>query len=190
MDGLIHSSQGVLEVSPSGTTKETRVVFCFYSEFEVDESDHLESLFWADPIARRNFCAFGDVVSFDAIYSMNKYNMIFAPFTAKDNYGKCVTLAAALMTGESIESYAWVFEQFKKCMIYEPAVLITNQDPAIKVAFKWVFQHTRHRLCMWHIMSKITEKVPIVLKKDPDFMKQFCNLVWSVNVEPDVFEAK
>ncbi|KAH6781812.1 hypothetical protein C2S51_007105 [Perilla frutescens var. frutescens] len=56
------------------------------------------------PIARRNFCAFGDVVSFDATYSTNKYNMIFAPFIAKDNHGKCLTLAVALMTGESIES--------------------------------------------------------------------------------------
>ncbi|KAH6756081.1 hypothetical protein C2S53_004342 [Perilla frutescens var. hirtella] len=130
----------------------------FYFEFEVDESDHLKSLFWADPIARINFCAFGDVVSFDATYSTNKYNMIFAPFTTKDNHGKCVTLVAALMTGESIESYAWVFKQFKKCMIHEPAVLITDQDPTIKVAFKQVFQHTRHRLCMLHIMSKITEK--------------------------------
>ncbi|KAH6820851.1 hypothetical protein C2S53_018663 [Perilla frutescens var. hirtella] len=160
----------------------------FYFEVEVDENDHLKSLFWADPIARRNFCAFGDVVSFDATYSTNKYNMIFAPFTAKDNHGKCITLAAALMTGESIESYAWVFEAFKKCMLHEPDVLITDQDPAIKVAFKRVFQHTRHRLYMWHIMSKITEKVPVILKKDPDFMKQFCSLVWSVNVEPDVFE--
>ncbi|KAH6775546.1 hypothetical protein C2S52_013107 [Perilla frutescens var. hirtella] len=162
----------------------------FYFEVEVDENDHLKSLFWADPIARRNFCAFGDVVSFDATYNTNKYNMIFAPFTAKDNHRKCITLATALMTGESIESYAWVFGAFKKCMFHEPDVLITDQDPAIKVAFKRVFQHCRHRLCMWHIMSKITEKVPVILKKDPDFMKQFCNIVWSVNIEPDVFEVK
>ncbi|KAH6808332.1 hypothetical protein C2S51_029440 [Perilla frutescens var. frutescens] len=162
----------------------------FYFEVEVDENDHLKSLFWADPIAQRNFYAFGDVVSFDATYSTNKYNMIFAPFTAKDNHEKCITLAAALMTRESIESYAWVFEAFKKCMLHEPDVLITDQDPAIKVTFKHVFQHTRQRLCMWHIMSKITEKVPVILKKDPDFMKQFCSLVWSVNVEPDVFEVK
>ncbi|KAH6805338.1 hypothetical protein C2S51_030169 [Perilla frutescens var. frutescens] len=118
----------------------------FYFEVEVDENDHLKSLFWADPIARRNFCAFGDVVSFDATYNTNKYNMIFAPFTTKDNHRKCIMLAAALMTEESIESYAWVFEAFKKCMLHEPDILITDQDPAIKVAFKHVFQHTRHRL--------------------------------------------
>ncbi|KAH6776406.1 hypothetical protein C2S52_013967 [Perilla frutescens var. hirtella] len=170
--------------------RKRELCFGFYFEVEVDENDHLKSLFWSDPIARRNFCAFGDVVSLDATYNTNKYNMIFAPFTAKDNHGKCITLATALMTGESIESYTWVFEAFKKCMLHEPDVLITDQDPAIKVAFKRVFQHTRHRLCMWHIMFKITEKVPAILKKDPDFMKQFCSLVWSVNVEPDVFEVK
>ncbi|KAH6783387.1 hypothetical protein C2S52_008346 [Perilla frutescens var. hirtella] len=162
----------------------------FVFEYEVDQQDQLKSLFWADPISRRNYCAFGDVVSFDATYGTNKYNMIFAPFTGKDNHGKCVTLGAALMTGESIESYAWVFQQFKKCMVHEPSILMTDQDPAIKVAFERVFQHTRHRLCMWHIMSKITEKVPAVLKKDPLFMKQFCSLVWSVHVEPDVFERR
>ncbi|KAH6835458.1 hypothetical protein C2S53_003166, partial [Perilla frutescens var. hirtella] len=152
----------------------------FFFEFEVDENDHLKSL----------FCAFGDVVAFDAAYSTNKYNMIFALFTAKDNHGKCHTLGAALMTGESIESYAWVFEQFKKCMLHESTVLMTDQYPYIKVAFKRGFQHTGHRLCMWHIMSKITEKVLVILKKDPDFMKQFCSLVWLVNVELDVFEVK
>lgn len=49
----------------------------FYFEYDVDSEDHLTRLFWADPIARRNYDTFGDVVSFDATYSTNKYVFVY-----------------------------------------------------------------------------------------------------------------
>lgn len=44
----------------------------FYFEYATDSEDCLSRLFWSDPIARRNYHVFGDVVSFDATYSTNK----------------------------------------------------------------------------------------------------------------------
>lgn len=44
----------------------------FVFDYQVDEGDHLKCIFWADPIARRNYHVFGDVVSFDATYNTNK----------------------------------------------------------------------------------------------------------------------
>ncbi|KAL3651828.1 hypothetical protein CASFOL_004830 [Castilleja foliolosa] len=44
----------------------------FYFDYVVDQSDHLNRIFWADPICRRSFDAFGDSVSFDATYSTNR----------------------------------------------------------------------------------------------------------------------
>lgn len=41
-------------------------------DYEVDEEGHLKNIFWADPIAKRNFHVFGDVLSFDATYNTNK----------------------------------------------------------------------------------------------------------------------
>lgn len=44
----------------------------FYYKYEVDSSGCLTKLFWADPIGRKNYEAFGDVISFDATFGTNK----------------------------------------------------------------------------------------------------------------------
>lgn len=44
----------------------------FYYDYDVDSEQCLTKLFWADPISRRNFDVFGDVVSFDSTFSTNK----------------------------------------------------------------------------------------------------------------------
>jgi len=49
----------------------------FYFEFTVDKGNRLTRLFWADPISRRNYAAFGDVVSFDSTYRTNRYVTVF-----------------------------------------------------------------------------------------------------------------
>ncbi|KAH6800338.1 hypothetical protein C2S52_000802 [Perilla frutescens var. hirtella] len=108
----------------------------------------------ADTLSRRNYAAFGDVVSFDLTYSLNRYNMIFAPFTGKDNHGKCVCFGTSLLSGEDNESYSWVFEKFLKCMGNSPGMIITDQDPALKIAVEQSFPDSRRRLCIWHIMMK------------------------------------
>ncbi|XP_019164461.1 PREDICTED: protein FAR1-RELATED SEQUENCE 5-like [Ipomoea nil] len=47
----------------------------FAFDYEVDEDEQMSRLFWADPMSKKNFAAFGDVVSFDATYSTNRYDM-------------------------------------------------------------------------------------------------------------------
>ncbi|KAH6760804.1 hypothetical protein C2S51_017753 [Perilla frutescens var. frutescens] len=143
-----------------------------------------------DPICRRNFAAFGDLVSFDATYNTNRYKMVFIPFTGKDNHGKCVTFGAALLSSENTKSYCWVLEKFKDCMGRSPSMLITDQDPVLKNAVKHVFPDMRHRLCMWHIMLKFLERVPPHLKKDKSLRKNVNKIVWSDVIEPAVFEEK
>ncbi|KAH6780759.1 hypothetical protein C2S52_011996 [Perilla frutescens var. hirtella] len=106
----------------------------FTFDYEVNKDDQLRCVFWADPISRRNFSLFGDVVSFDATYRTNRYSMIFAPFTGKDNHGKLVTFGAALILGEDAESYSWVLQKFKDCMGGSPSLIITDQDLRLKVA--------------------------------------------------------
>ena len=45
----------------------------FFFEYDVDEQHQLTKLFLCDPIARKNFSYFGDVVSADATYKSNRY---------------------------------------------------------------------------------------------------------------------
>ncbi|KAH6833469.1 hypothetical protein C2S53_012691 [Perilla frutescens var. hirtella] len=169
--------------------KRKELCSAFYFEYLVDGKDQLRHIFWADPICRRNFTAFGDSVSFDATYNTNRYKMVFIPFTGKNNHGKCVTFGAALLSSENTDSYCWVLEKFKDCMGRSPSMLITDQDPALKNAVKHVFSDMRHRLCMWHIMLKFLERVPH-LKKDKSLREKVNKIVWSDVIEPSVFEEK
>lgn len=85
--------------------------------------------------------------------------MMFVPFTGIDNHNRNVTIGAAIIGSETAETYSWLLNVFKKAFGYAPPVFVTDQDPAMKRAIADVFPETRHRLCMWHIMDKVTAKV-------------------------------
>nr|GFC55353.1 protein FAR1-related sequence 5-like [Tanacetum cinerariifolium] len=61
-----------------------------------------------------NYVAFGDIVSFDATFDTNKYDMVFVPFTGIDHHQKCVTFGAAQLSDETTASYSWMLECFSK----------------------------------------------------------------------------
>ena len=69
---------------------------------------------------------------------MCRYCMVFAPFTGMDNHRKSVTFACGLLMKEDVESYNWLFQKFRDAMMKDPLVLITDQDPAMKVALREV----------------------------------------------------
>ncbi|XP_019183750.1 PREDICTED: putative protein FAR1-RELATED SEQUENCE 10 [Ipomoea nil] len=108
---------------------------------------------------------FGDVVSFDATYQTNR-----------------------LLTKEDIESYVWLFEKFKEAMCSELRLLVTDQDPAMRVAFPRVFKEAKHRFCIWHIMYKVGDKVGPSLSKNETFMSKLNSVVWSHYLEPAEFD--
>ncbi|XP_057249327.1 protein FAR1-RELATED SEQUENCE 5-like [Beta vulgaris subsp. vulgaris] len=72
----------------------------------------------------------------------------------------------------------------------EPTCLITDQDPAMKVAVRKVFKKTEHRFCMWHIMEKVSLKMDRDLLKETDFHEKLRLCVWDLGLEPLEFEEK
>ncbi|XP_019166897.1 PREDICTED: uncharacterized protein LOC109162669 [Ipomoea nil] len=105
-----------------------------YFEYEANENDQLERVFWANGMTRKQYSVFGDVVSFDATYKTNRYSLVFVPFTGIDHHKKCVTFAAALIAREDVDSYCWVLRNFRNAMGSTPPLTITDQDPTVKVA--------------------------------------------------------
>ncbi|CAH9117244.1 unnamed protein product [Cuscuta epithymum] len=170
--------------------RKVEVCSSFFFDYDVDENDQLTKIFWADPICRRNYSYFGDVVSFDATFRTNRYNLVFVPFTGVDNHKKCVTFAAGLLSKEDVESYVWLVSRFIDAMGSVPMCVITDQDPAMRIAIQKVIPNVKHRYCMWHIMNKLTTKVGPVLSKDVDFLTRINSVVWSNYLEPSVFEEK
>ncbi|KAJ0742619.1 putative MULE transposase domain, FHY3/FAR1 family [Helianthus annuus] len=133
---------------------------------------------------------FGDVISFDATFMTNRYKMVFVPFTGIDNHCRNVTLGSGLLASESIESYKWLLNSFVKSFGRQPKVVVTDQDPAMKQAIEEVFSTSRHRLCMWHIMKKVVDKVGHELCNNDEFTRRMCDIVWTDSIEPEEFERQ
>ncbi|XP_074315417.1 protein FAR1-RELATED SEQUENCE 5-like [Silene latifolia] len=81
---FVHERDGQLFIDRFKSMAETQP--CFYFDYDVDSDGSLRRAIWADGIARRNYVAFGDAVSYDPTYSTNKYSMVFTPFTGVDNH--------------------------------------------------------------------------------------------------------
>ncbi|XP_076917919.1 protein FAR1-RELATED SEQUENCE 5-like [Bidens hawaiensis] len=125
-------------------------------EYTVNTNGELDRLFWADNISKKNYLAFGDIISFDATFKTNlfRYNMVFVQFTAIYNHCRNVIVGVALLLSESI----WLLKVFLDSFGIAPKVVVTDQDPAIKQAISLALPNSRHRLCMWHIMKKLADK--------------------------------
>ncbi|XP_024313916.1 protein FAR1-RELATED SEQUENCE 5-like [Brachypodium distachyon] len=50
----------------------------------------------------------------------------------------------------------------------EPRLIITDEDASMREAMSVVLPNTKHRLCMWHIMKKLPEKIGPHLREEPD----------------------
>ena len=53
-------------------TKKSECVSDFSFKYRLADEKYLIGLFWADEQAKRNYYAFGDIISFDATYRTNK----------------------------------------------------------------------------------------------------------------------
>ncbi|KAL4300802.1 hypothetical protein AHAS_Ahas17G0237300 [Arachis hypogaea] len=74
-------------------------------------SDHsIKNAFWADARSRAACKYFGDVVSFDTMYNINRYNLVFGSFVSVNHHGQLILLGCTLMKNEDIKSFKWLFE--------------------------------------------------------------------------------
>ncbi|XP_022024460.1 protein FAR1-RELATED SEQUENCE 5-like [Helianthus annuus] len=162
----------------------------FSYDYITDDENRLKGLFWCDDQAKRNYHVFGDVISFDATYHSNKYSMVFVPFTSIDNHHCNVTFGAALLASETADTYIWLLRVFLKVVGSQPKVVVTDQDPPMKKAISAVFVDTRHRLCMWHVMHKLSLKVGVRLCNSTNFKERICVVVWTGILTPEEFESE
>ncbi|XP_021770731.1 protein FAR-RED IMPAIRED RESPONSE 1-like [Chenopodium quinoa] len=61
----------------------------------------------------------------------------------------------------------------------------------MKIVVKCVFKKTEHRLCMWHIMKKLPDKVEkSIMQEETGFLKKICACIWHLEIEPAEFEER
>ncbi|XP_026428380.1 protein FAR-RED IMPAIRED RESPONSE 1-like [Papaver somniferum] len=79
----------------------------FYYKVDLDNDGYLDKVFWADGRYREAYKEFGEVISFDTTYLVNKYNMPFAPFVGVNHHGQSILFGCGLVSHEDKDSFAW-----------------------------------------------------------------------------------
>ncbi|CAL8174523.1 unnamed protein product [Prunus armeniaca] len=152
----------------------------FYFKIEGDGDNRFSRCFWPDATSRRAYGFYGDVVVFDTTFNTNRYDLTFAPMLGVNNHGQTIVLACAFLSKETTESFIWMFEEFKKAMPGgEPKTIITDQDAAMSRAISIAFPTTFHRLCIWHITSKFSVKLPHSAYKE--YWGEFQKAIWDTD---------
>jgi len=59
-----------------------------------------------------------------------------------------------------------------------PSFIVTDEDASMRAAIDVVFPNTTHRLCMWHIMKKLPDKIDANLLRDDEFRTMVNSCVW------------
>jgi hypothetical protein len=59
-----------------------------------------------------------------------------------------------------------------------PAFIVTDEDASIRDGIANVLPNTVHKLCMWHIMKKLPEKIDANLLNDDKFRKMINSCAW------------
>jgi hypothetical protein len=101
-----------------------------------------------------------EFISFDTTFSMNKYNMPFAPFIGINGQGRTIVFAWALLKDQTAETFKWALKTFLDVMDGKrPGLIMTDQDAAMKIAIDAVLSSSWHRFCFWHIMNNCHDKM-------------------------------
>ncbi|KAL8128916.1 hypothetical protein V2J09_018071 [Rumex salicifolius] len=105
--------------------KKKELSAAFFFEYDVDACDCLTRLFWADPMCRKNYSLFGDVVSFDATYRTNRseYPMEYGETRFGDFYS-CVGLLDG--KADMMKAFSLHMMQQKEALLPECADSATN----------------------------------------------------------------
>ncbi|KAI8535604.1 hypothetical protein RHMOL_Rhmol10G0186900 [Rhododendron molle] len=150
----------------------------FTYTIEEDDEHRLTHCFWADAISRKSYQYFGDVVVFDTTYNTNKYCLMFAPLLGVNHHGQTTLFGCAFLSDETSESFEWLFKEFLKAMPGPPPkMIITDQDPVMTKAIACALPNTFHRYCIWHIVSKFSEKIGALAYKE--HYEQFKKCIWN-----------
>ncbi|XP_062104048.1 protein FAR1-RELATED SEQUENCE 5-like [Humulus lupulus] len=97
LDNLSSESEGVLSFLDDLSTKDPNI----YVEYKLDEQNRLANLFWVDGVSRREYMLFGEVIAFESMYKMNKYNKPLAIVVGVNQHFETCVFECALIVDET-----------------------------------------------------------------------------------------
>ncbi|KAI4308515.1 hypothetical protein L6164_031578 [Bauhinia variegata] len=160
----------------------------FTYDYTTDENGKVENIAWSCGESVRAYTVFGDVVTFDTTYRSITYGLLLGVWLGVDNYGNAILFGCVLLQDESSNSFAWALQTFVRFMRGRyPETILTDIDPGLGDAIAREFSNTKHVICTWHILSKLSSWFSILLgSKYSDFRSEFdilCDLESIENFE-------
>ena len=102
----------------------------FFCDMQLDESDRVKNIFWANASCRGAYQDFGDCVTFDTTYKTNKYHMPLGVFVGTNNHLQTTFFGFALIRDEDANLFKWLFKTFLRCMRRKAPTCILTGTPA------------------------------------------------------------
>jgi hypothetical protein len=191
----------------------------FVVAMDVDDKRRVKSLLFSHGSSRKNFAAFGDVVTFDTTYRTNLYNLPFGLFVGVNNHFQSIIFGGVLLTEETIDAFKWTFRNFLAVMGAKcPQTILTgvsmwwlsyltfpvhmfpcelilicpycaDQCHQMRVAIEAEMPTARHRWCKWHVLRKAKESLGPVYSKNTPFKRDLHELL-DVIISIEEFESR
>ncbi|KAL8133785.1 protein FAR-RED IMPAIRED RESPONSE 1-like [Apium graveolens] len=146
----------------------------FFFAIDLNPGQQLRNVFWVDAKGRFDYEHFSDVVFFDTTYIKNEYKLPFAPFIGVNHHAQFMPLGCVFIAEQGKSNFVWGLQAWLRAMGGRaPKVILTDQDKALKEAVAEVFPNSRNCFCLWHILSKIQEKLGYVMRRHENFIAKF-----------------
>lgn len=161
----------------------------FFYAIDLNEEQRLRNVFWVDAKGRLDYANFSDVVFLDTTYVKSEYKLPFVPFIGVNHHFQFVLLGCAMIGDESKSTYVWLMQTWLRVMKQAPKVILTDQDEVLKETIAEVLKDSRHCFCLWHILSKIQEKLGYVITQHENFTTKFGKCILK-SVSEEQFEKR
>ena len=84
---------------------QTKINPSFFHSVQLDSEEQITNIFWVDARMIIDYDQFGDVMSFDTTYKLNKEHRPFALFMGFNNHQESIVFGARLIYDETIDSF-------------------------------------------------------------------------------------
>ncbi|KAK9284854.1 hypothetical protein L1049_024908 [Liquidambar formosana] len=157
----------------------------FVYDYTTDDNDKVENIAWSYGDSIRSYTMFGDVVNFDTTYRSITYGLLLGVWFGIDNHGRAIFFGCVLLQDETSRSFSWALETFLRFMRgRHPQTILTDLDSGIRDAIATEFPNTKHVICKWHILSKVSSWFSLPLGSQyADFKSEFDMLCLLESIE-------
>ncbi|KAG6724719.1 hypothetical protein I3842_03G270200 [Carya illinoinensis] len=157
----------------------------FLYDCTTDENGKVESIAWSYADSVRAYSVFGDVVTFDTTYRSITYGLLLGVWFGIDNNGKAIFFGCVLLQEENSRSFTWALQTFVRFMGGQhPQTILTDIDSGLGDAIARELPNTKHVICIWHILSKLSSWFALPLGSQyADFKADFDVLCHLESVE-------